>query len=215
MAPLAQRTYSLVLLIAGALLLASPAAAQQPSAQQPSATVQRLAEELRADQEAHLWRVALWGGLNVAGGLALWGTASRSTHPARWSFGGMSAGWGLVNVGIAAFGGLSLDPPAATAAAALSAERTYHDILLLNLGLNVGYMGVGGTMLAASARDVAAADEWRGAGYALLLQGAGLLALDGIAFVASRARLGELLGATTGHVSVHAVPTGVTLTVLF
>lgn len=179
----------------------------------PSPSVQALADDLHAAERAHLWRIALWGGVNLAGGAALWASATREDRPARWGFGGMTAGWGAVNLGIAALGGLSLDPPAATAAAAISAERTYHDILLFNLGLNVAYMSVGGTMLLAGSRDVSSAAEWRGVGTSLLLQGAGLLVLDGVAFVASRARLGELLGAT-GHLSVHTVPPGLSLTVL-
>ena len=204
-----------VLLAAGVVLFAlgAPCAYGQTTPTDPERVAQ-LAEDLHAAERAHLWRVALWGSASLAGGLAAWSLASRNEHPAWWSFGGMTAGWGAVNVGIAAVGGLALDPPATTLGGALSAERTYHDILLLNLGLNVAYVGVGGTLLAAGARGVASAPEWRGAGTALIVQGAGLLVLDGIAFVASRARLGELLGAT-GHMSMRAVPPGLSLTVLF
>jgi sulfite exporter TauE/SafE len=124
----------------------------------------------------------------------------------------MTAGWGAVNVGIATAGLLATSPPAATPGAVLEAERQFHDILLFNLGLNVAYSAVGGTMLAAGYRDVAAAGRWRGFGTALVLQGAGLLVLDGLAFVASRARLADLL-APTGALSVHPLPTGVGLTI--
>ena len=67
-------------------------------------------------------------------------------------------------------------------------------------------------MLAAGYRDVSNAAAWRGYGSALILQGAGLLALDGIAFLASRARLNQLLEATE-QVSAHIGPTGVALTI--
>jgi sulfite exporter TauE/SafE len=124
----------------------------------------------------------------------------------------MTAGWGAVNVGIAAVGLWAGGPPAADRAAVLAAERQFHDILLFNLGLNVAYSAVGGTMLAAGYRDINAAGRWRGFGTSLLLQGAGLLVLDGIAFFASRARLTALLEPTTA-LSLQPLPPGLTLTV--
>lgn len=194
----------------GVLLATAPSTLY---AQASPETVSTLAADLYDAQQAHLWRVGGWGGANLIGGLALWLSTHRADRPARWSFGGMTAGWGAVNLGIAALGGLALDPPATTTAAALSAERTYHDLLLLNLGLNVAYMGVGGTMLAAGYRNVGHAPEWRGAGTALLIQGAGLLALDGVAFIASRSRLGELIQTATGAVSLHIGPSRVALAI--
>lgn len=180
--------------------------------QTPDPDVQTLSMQLQDAQSDHLWRVAAWGGANVAGGLALVLASDRSARPARWSFGAMSAGWGAVNVGIAVLGGLAGDGAlATTASAALDAERTFHDVLLLNLGLNVAYAGVGATMLTAGYRDVSNAGEWRGFGTSLILQGAGLLVLDGIAFVASRSRLADLLD-VAGHVSARPFPTGVALT---
>ncbi|MFO8098294.1 MAG: hypothetical protein R6T83_01590, partial [Salinibacter sp.] len=70
---------------------------------QSSDAVQKLSADLHSAQRTHLWRVAAWGGANVLGGLALVGGSSRSgPTAARWNFGAMSAGWGAVNVGIAA-----------------------------------------------------------------------------------------------------------------
>lgn len=181
----------------------------------PSACAQegrQAATALHTAEQDHLWRVAAWGGANTVGGLALvWGTA-RASRQARWNFGAMSAGWGLVNIGIAAGGLLAGGPPPPDSAAVLDAERQFHDILLFNLGLNVAYSAVGGTMLAAGYRDVSHAGRWRGFGTSLILQGAGLLVLDGIAFFASRTRLNGLLdaGAT---VSAHPLPSGLALTV--
>jgi len=149
---------------------------------------------LQHAEQTHLWRVAAWGGTNVLGGLALmWGT-NRSRRSARWHFGAMSAGWGAVNIGIATVGLLASNAPSPDPGAVLSAERQFHDILLFNLGLNVAYSAVGGTMLGAGYRDVSNAGRWRGFGTALILQGAGLLVLDGIAFLASRTRLANLIG---------------------
>jgi sulfite exporter TauE/SafE len=126
----------------------------------------------------------------------------------------MSAGWGVVNVGIAAGGLLASGPPPAEPAALLTAERRFHDILLFNLGLNVAYSAVGATMLGASRYGVENVGRWRGFGTALILQGVGLLVLDGIAFWASRGRLSSLLDAGM-HLSLQAGPTGAALTLQF
>jgi sulfite exporter TauE/SafE len=96
----------------------------------------------------------------------------------------------------------------------LGAERQFHDILLFNLGLNVAYSAVGATMLGAGYRDVTSAGRWRGFGTSLILQGAGLLVLDGIAFFASRARLGTLLDAGVS-LSVHPLPAGAAVALRF
>jgi hypothetical protein len=171
-------------------------------------------QALQGAKREHLWRVAAWGGLNVAGGLALVLASSRSTRSARWHFGAMSAGWGAVNVGIAAAGLATLGSPPADAAALLASERQFHDILLVNLGLNVAYAGVGATMWAAGTRGVERAGRWRGFGTSLVLQGVGLLVLDGVAFFASRARLADLVG-VAGDLSARALPSGAALTLTF
>jgi len=206
----------LALPLAAALLLpAGPAAGQSspPQAEDPRAA-QPAATALQDAKRAHLWRVAAWGGANAIGGLALvWGS-SRSRRAARWNFGAMSAGWGAVNVGIAAVGLSVAGAPPADPAAVLGAERQFHDILLFNLGLNVAYSAVGATMLGAGYRDVAHAGRWRGFGTSLILQGAGLLVLDGIAFFASRARLSTLLEAGVS-LSVQPLPSGAALALRF
>lgn len=201
--------WCLPLVFVVALVLVGPdgAVAQSTDA------VRHLSADLHAAQRAHLWRVAAWGGANVIGGLALAGASSR-TGPtaARWNFAAMSAGWGAVNVGIAAVG-LATTPstPLTDPAAALAAERQFHDILLFNLALNLGYAAVGGTMLAAGYRGIDSAARWRGFGTALILQGAGLLVLDGIAFLASRTRLSALLDPASA-LSLQIAPTGAALT---
>lgn len=176
--------------------------------------VQARSAALQAAERAHLWRVAAWGGANALGGLALVWASSRAETPTRWHFGAMSAGWGVVNVGIAAGGLLASGPPPAEPGALLTAERRFHDILLFNLGLNVAYSAVGATMLGASRYGVENVGRWRGFGASLILQGVGLLVLDGIAFWASRGRLSSLLDAGT-QLSVQAGPMGAALTLQF
>ena len=202
--------------LVGALLLASfgDCAWAQPadSSQKPIVHVQ--SAEFQTAETSHLWRVGAWGGANALGGLALVWASSRSTQSTRWHFGAMSAGWGIVNVGIAAGGLLASGAPPAEAGPLLAAERQFHDVLLFNLGLNVAYSAVGATMLGASHYGVDNAGRWRGFGVSLILQGAGLLVLDGIAFWASRGRLSTLLDAGV-QLSVHPAPTGVALALQF
>jgi hypothetical protein len=207
--PHAARTLALatLLLILSANLLVAQTAS-------PNGAVEAGRQALMEAEQAHLWRVTAWGGLNVAGGLALALASPRSTRPARWSFGMMSAGWGVVNVGIGAVALATASAPAASLDAVLGAERTFHDVLLLNLGLNVGYAGVGAAMLMAGYRDVSHPAAWRGYGSALILQGAGLLVLDSVAFLASRTRLGDLLDATVSA-SAHVAPGRVALTLMW
>lgn len=164
-------------------------------------------DRLRAERN-HLWRVAAWGSTNIAGGLALRFASDQTDTRA---FGFQSAAWGAVNVGIAAAGLLNARDRPTTWQNALSAERQYHDILLANLGLNVGYASVGTAMVVASAYDVDDAAAWRGHGSALILQGAGLLVLDAIAWVGSRGRIVDLIG-MPGNLSARSLPVGGALT---
>ena len=197
----------------GLFAAVSPLHAQKV-ASAPDSLVQAQSVQLHDAKRAHLWRVAAWGGANALGGLALVWASSRSTTSTRWHFGAMSAGWGVVNVGIAAGGLLASGAPPAEPGALLAAERQFHDILLLNLGLNVGYSAVGATMLGASYYGIENVGRWRGFGASLILQGVGLLVFDGIAFWASRGRLSSLLDAGV-HLSVQAAPTGAALTLQF
>ncbi len=166
----------------------------------PSEEVRRLVVALEDARRDHLWRVAIWGGANVALGVGLLASAGRDETPQRFGFGVQSAAWGTINLGIVSFALLSGDPaPPTTLAGAIAAENGWSDLLLLNLGLNVGYMGVGTALAVAAGRGLSRADEVRGHAYGVIVQGAGLLVLDGVAWLASRSRfdrLVELAGAT-------------------
>ena len=206
-----RRVVSALLIIA---LCTDGTAQGQTTAPDSDSLVQAQSGQLQAARRAHLWRVAAWGGANALGGLALVWASSRSTRSARWHFGAMSAGWGVVNVGIAAGGLLASGPPPVEPNALLAAERQFHDILLFNLGLNVAYSAVGATMFGASYYGIDNVGRWRGFGTALILQGAGLLVLDAVAFWASRGRLSSLLDAGV-QLSVQAAPTGIALMLRF
>lgn len=207
------RSIPLALLLVALGVPAGNAAQGQTAAPRSGSLVQAQSGQLQVARRAHLWRVAAWGGANALGGLALVWASSRSTRSARWHFGAMSAGWGVVNVGIAA-GLLASGSPPVEPNALLAAERQFHDVLLFNLGLNVAYSAVGAMMLGASYYGVNNVDRWRGFGASLILQGMGLLVLDGIAFWASRGRLASLLDAGV-QLSVQAAPAGAALTLQF
>ena len=211
---MSSRSVLFALLLIALVVPAENATQGQTATPRSDSLVQAHSAQLQAAERAHLWRVAAWGGANALGGLALVWASSRSGTSTRWHFGAMSAGWGVVNVGIAAGGLLASGPPPAEPGALLAAERQFHDILLFNLGLNVAYSAVGATMLGAGAYGVDNRGRWRGFGTSLILQGVGLLVLDGIAFWASRGRLASLLDAGT-QLSVQAAPTGAALTLQF
>ncbi len=173
----------------------------------PPADVASLAQARQDAERAHLWRVAVWGTLNAAGGLALVLGTGRTEQPAYWGFGAQSGLWGAVNIGIAAAGLAAGGDVSTGYDAALSAERTYHDILLFNLGLNVAYSAVGTTLVLVSYRGVDSIRSLRGHGSSLIMQGAGLIVLDTIAFLGSRTRLAGLLD-MAGSISARALPTG-------
>ena len=178
----------LAILTVGSLVLAVSVGAQPAPA-----SVEGLSAALRADQEAHLWRVGAWGLANAVGGAALVLAADRAERPGLWAYGAQSAAWGAINTAIAVVGLASTGDVTGDWAAALAAENGYADVLLVNLGLNVGYLAVGGTLLAVAGRGVATPAAWRGHGAALVVQGLGLLVLDGVAILGTRARLGALV----------------------
>lgn len=166
-----------------------------------------VSNRLRAERN-HLWRVAAWGTANVVGGVAL---RAASDRPDTRGFGTQSAMWGAVNMGIAAAGLLGTRSRPDAWRDAVDAERRYHDILLANLGLNVGYASVGTAMVIAGAQDVDRAEAWQGHGSALIVQGAGLFLLDTIAWLGSRRRIVRLLG-ISGDLAARPLPMGAALT---
>jgi hypothetical protein len=147
-------------------------------------------QEARIEGErAHLRRVGIWGGANLLAGTAL---AMTTDDDREWvgAFGWQSAGWGAVNGAIALVGLLrSSDPDPSSAAEAQAAEDRLAHILLVNLGLNVGYMGVGTTMMMLAGDEPPTSGRIRGHGGAVVLQGLGLFALDLMAYLESRERL--------------------------
>jgi len=181
------------------VLASAPVDAQQNTTEGAADEVARLSDALQTSRQDHLWRVAIWGGANVALGIGLLAGANRDRTPTRFGFGVQSAAWGAINLGIVGASVLSGDPETATSlSAALSEENGWSDVLLVNLGLNVGYMGVGTALAIAAGRGLSRPDEVRGHAYGVIAQGAGLFILDGVAWLASRGRLDALVEMASG-----------------
>ena len=107
-------------------------------------------DTLLALERAHLFRLALWGGGSVLAGtlllalLALRARRGAGGSPLVHHFAIQTAAWGAIDLGLVAFAGRGLALRDQTGAAEL--ER----FLWLNLGLDVGYVGVGVTLAVAA-----------------------------------------------------------------
>lgn len=150
-----------------------------------------------AAQRAHLWRSAAWGGASIALGGALVLSSERAENPTRWAFGVETGLWGAIDLAISAAGLILLgDPsPDESPGERLGRERAYHDVLLLTIGLDLAYIAAGSAVVLASHHGVDDAGEWRGHGAGIIVQGLGLLTLEGLALLGSRRRLGRILEA--------------------
>ena len=107
---------------------------------------------------AHLDRLLVWGALSVVAGLAL----------RRRPFGIMTGAWGAVNVVIVLATWRNVPH-----------EPDFHAFLAFNLGLDLGYVGVGLAM-ALLAGDRTRIKEFGGA---IVIQGAMLFLLDAFLFL--------------------------------
>ena len=157
-----RRTGPLLALGVLALLAVAPTAAAQTQA--PS--VASLGQALVEARQDHLWRVVAWSGANLIMGLGLLAGTTMERQPGWRGFGIQATAWGAINLGIVAWAfGSGMDSPAADLASALAAEDAWGNILLVNLGLNVGYVLVGGALAIASgqSRPHGSASDPRGA----------------------------------------------------
>jgi hypothetical protein len=144
-----------------------------------------------SDRAVDIWQrermlartTVVWGLVSVVAGSGLAAT-TRDTW--RRSFGLQTAGWGAVDLGVAAAGSWLQDRrmrrmPAPYAAAAQEDERVkLRRVLLVNVAADVGYVALGARLSRDSRPDLA------GAGVAILLQGGFLLLHDSIHAVGVR-----------------------------
>lgn len=131
------------------------------------------ADTLLTLEQGHLLRLAVWAGISMLGGTALLAVLAvrRLAAPMLKHFAIQTAAWGAVNAAIAlwAWRGLALRD--------FAGAQKLLNILWLNTGLDVGYTGVGLTLVIVGWR-------WErrlgavGAGVGVALQGLVLALLD-------------------------------------
>jgi hypothetical protein len=134
----------------------------------------------QAQTRAALWVLGGWAVGNI--GLGLW-MQSRTGGPER-AFWQMNAGWNAVNLALAGAGLWSAyhDPTSGLALSqSLQEANKLTRILLFNAGLDVGYMALGLYLQERSRRPALTpqrANQFRGWGRSLVLQGGFLLVFD-------------------------------------
>lgn len=142
------------------------------------------ADTLLAAERTHLIRLFVWAGASILVGAILVGIVvySRTRAPLLHHFGLQTAAWGLIDLALVwwAWRGLRLRD----FDAAIALER----ILWLNVGLDIGYVGVGIT-LALAGWIFGRRMGLLGAGLGVVIQGTALLVLDGV-FLSHIGRLG-------------------------
>ena len=151
----------------------------------------------RRIQRAGMIVLAAWAGVNIVGGTAMF-----FLDEAHRFFYQMNAIWNLVNAGLAAGGLLGTRKPTVdwSLTRSIEAQHNLEKILLVNGGLDFGYI-MGGLFLMQLADELTRwAAQLPGWGAAIVLQGAFLLIFDFALFLVLRRNRGyrELLGAGTG-----------------
>lgn len=132
------------------------------------------ADALAVAERGHLVRLLWWGAASlVLGGTVLVAAWRRSPRPALvWHFAVQTAAWGAIDVALVAATWHDI------ALRDVTGYRALREFLWLNLGLDVGYVGVGIT-LAACGWALGRRAGLVGAGLGVIVQGLALLVLDG------------------------------------
>lgn len=143
-------------------------------------------ESRQKHQKTAMLTLGTWATINITGGLILQNNASGSEK----YFHQMNAGWNAVNLGIAALGYWRASQSNSSDISFSESWRKYEGYqksLLFNAGLDVGYMAGGLYLMERSRRyDGNKADQRKGWGQSILLQGAFLFTFDLVAYLSSR-----------------------------
>lgn len=132
-----------------------------------------------------------WAVGNIGYGLAARGNATGVNR----HFHDMNIGWNAVNLTIAALGyytASKTDPASFDLYTSLQEEYKIQKILLLNAGLDVGYMMGGLYLMERSKNSEKNADRLKGFGQSILLQGGFLFAFDLATYFVLQNHAGEI-----------------------
>ena len=143
------------------------------------------ADTLLAAERAHLLRLFGWAAASILVGVALLAMLShrRTNAPLLRHFAIQSAAWGVIDLALGWYAWRELH--LRDYGGAMGLER----IILLNVVLDVGYMGVGIALTLVGARLATPRLGLVGAGLGVVTQGLALLVLDGV-FLSQLGRLG-------------------------
>lgn len=146
----------------------------------------------RDAQDRHMWRLVAWSGVQIAvgGGMVATGLVADSIES--WGFGGQLLGWGVIDLAIAGAGLAFAPAPTEDRAELVERELFWGDVLLVNAGLDVGYVLVGATLVTLGLLGAPFAPHLVGHGLAVMIAGSGLFALDVWAFAEGVGRRREL-----------------------
>jgi hypothetical protein len=161
-------------LAAGSVLVGAAASAQRVT---PSPELQRFSEQRIRHQKTLGLALGGYALANIAVGTV---GAGQTAGEAKY-FHQMNVYWNLVNLGIAGLGLLGSRKQNAggeTLSQAVRQHENMKQVLLLNTGLDVAYLVGGAYLLERAKTHPDKADQLRGYGKAVLVQGSFLLAFD-------------------------------------
>lgn len=124
----------------------------------------------------------------VVGGVGFFKSEGRSKY-----FHQMNTAWNVVNLTIAGFAlhqYLQADPSVFTLTQSMDEARSIENLLLLNMGLDVGYIAAGAFLWERGIRKNH--DRLLGYGPSLILQGGFLLVFDGVLYALNRSQNEQL-----------------------
>jgi len=140
--------------------------------------ISRLTSQKRA-----LWTLGGWAAANIVVGVG----ASFASQGHWKHFHQFNAAWNSVNLALAGFGlrdVYAADPAAFSGLETLQEIESLQKILLLNTGLDLAYLAVGGWLVTrAQVPDVKRPDMLKGFGNSLFLQGGFLLVFDSVFYL--------------------------------
>lgn len=162
------------------LFVASAANAQNLT-QNVDDLVRQTNERRISTNQAGMWVFGGWAVANIGVGTAGYFVSEDEN----WKyFHQMNAGWNIVNLAIATFSLLDSsneDPSSYSWLETIQEGETMQKVLLLNAGLDVGYMAFGGYLWQRGSHE--GSPQLTGYGQSLILQGAFLMAFDLTLFV--------------------------------